>query len=58
MMAHLKLFGDLSEGNSLRLDEALEGLYVTAATNQLPLILSQPPLVFYGKIIGKLILVF
>jgi hypothetical protein len=55
-MTHLVFFGDLLESDGLGVDEALKGMDVTTATNQLTLIFCESSLVFYGRVIGEFIL--
>jgi len=57
MMTYLVFFGDLAEGDSLSLDEALEGLNVTTTTNQFTLVLGETSVVLDGRITGELFLV-
>jgi hypothetical protein len=52
MMTHLIFFGDLAEGDSLSLDEALEGLNVTTTTDQFTLVLGESSVVLDSRITG------
>lgn len=57
MMTYLVFFCDLAKGDSLSLDEALEGLNITATTNQFALVLGEAPVVLNGRLTGELFVV-